>query len=744
MSMSKKKKNCFDHKGINKWIPLSDIQTRNFGDETGEFLLELSLSNLMTVYETNICLQQNSGNNPQQQQQQQHQQQQQQQQQQSNNPVNVPTKVMFKNGKLETSYFHFATFEWNISIMMHNANSGGGGPASMVRGLFKDSQNDTDIFGATGGNSSGSGGGKSNRSYLIFLNRLTGFENACRIQYRIVLGQDQIREDSGMIEQISDMNGRSRGYQIDSHTFAQLTAMGMANLYFEFYSCNPISEVKVSITRSISPTINCYDRNKQGWSIESDMESEMLKLKLYFMDMHSVPRNHLRYVSWYIYLIAQSDTIHNNSGQTENIMVKNSPHYNYYIQDGIDMGVVMETDVPVSDIKSSGKKYLENDTNLTVHVEWYDSIMLFNHIYHKYDDIARMHCHQMRREIAALTKENYSLERQIFAYQRSISMANNQINVQNNMSRLSISSPSKPNPPCNSNLIGYGTGSGGASCTGSGAGGAGTGGTNTPSSSSYRGSSQLDNANNSGYYNNNNNHHHLIDDMNTAAIAAAAAIASGSTTTQTPSDSYYEHCNTTTGSGSRTISRPEAINYSTERSATPVPSSPMQSTTMINIAQQQQQQQQQQLSLASYLGSNLEQGISLPTTTRHSFSGPTTPHHHHHHLQQQQYHGQQQAYSTHHHQQQSYHHQQQQQHHHHHHHQLPQIPSGNVGIPYSSSNYRLRSPSSNPNIAQMYRDDNDTVATGSSTTATTTTGQIMDGSIDDAYQSYAGRYKLTV
>lgn len=47
-------------------------------------------------------------------------------------------------------------------------------------------------------------------------------------------------------------------------------------------------------------------------------------------------------------------------------------------------------------IKASPKQYLESDSHLTVHIEWYDSIMLFNHIYHKYDDIARTHCHQMR------------------------------------------------------------------------------------------------------------------------------------------------------------------------------------------------------------------------------------------------------------------------------------------------------------------------------------------------------------
>lgn len=47
-------------------------------------------------------------------------------------------------------------------------------------------------------------------------------------------------------------------------------------------------------------------------------------------------------------------------------------------------------------IKESPKVYLENEKCLTVHVEWCDSIMLFNHIYHKYDDISRTHCHQMR------------------------------------------------------------------------------------------------------------------------------------------------------------------------------------------------------------------------------------------------------------------------------------------------------------------------------------------------------------
>ena len=68
--------------------------------------------------------------------------------------------------------------------------------------------------------------------------------------------------------------------------------------------------------------------SRQGWCIEADMDGEFLRLKLFFMDLHSVPRNHLRYISWIAYVIAR-DPKH---GIRESIAVANSPHSNYYIQ----------------------------------------------------------------------------------------------------------------------------------------------------------------------------------------------------------------------------------------------------------------------------------------------------------------------------------------------------------------------------------------------------------------------------
>lgn len=104
------------------------------------------------------------------------------------------------------------------------------------------------------------------------------------------------------------------------------------------------------------------------------------------------PKNHLRFISFNLYVITK-----NSRNDKESVSVLNGPHSNYYITDHIDVGVSMDTDIESQSIlKLNPKDYLENDTYLTVHIEWIDSIMLFNHLYHKYDDLARIHCQQMR------------------------------------------------------------------------------------------------------------------------------------------------------------------------------------------------------------------------------------------------------------------------------------------------------------------------------------------------------------
>lgn len=85
--------------------------------------------------------------------------------------------------------------------------------------------------------------------------------------------------------------------------------------------------------------------------MESDEENgETIKLKLFFLDLKSVPRNHIRYISWIAYLVRRDS----KSGQMrDSLAVCNSPHSNYYLQDGIDMGTIMDTDIPVKEVSCS-------------------------------------------------------------------------------------------------------------------------------------------------------------------------------------------------------------------------------------------------------------------------------------------------------------------------------------------------------------------------------------------------------
>lgn len=67
------------------------------------------------------------------------------------------------------------------------------------------------------------------------------------------------------------------------------------------------------------------------------------------MDLQSVPRNHIRYISWVAYVVRR-DT--KTGALRESTAVKNSPHCNYYLQDGMDMGTIMNTEISVKEVSS--------------------------------------------------------------------------------------------------------------------------------------------------------------------------------------------------------------------------------------------------------------------------------------------------------------------------------------------------------------------------------------------------------
>ncbi|KAK7595047.1 hypothetical protein V9T40_001480 [Parthenolecanium corni] len=127
----------------------------------------------------------------------------------------------------------------------------------------------------------------------------------------------------------------------------------------------------------------------------------------------------VRYVTWTTYLIQFLP----KPGLVEPLALPGAPFSHYYAQEPTDEGIIMETEVPVKQLREPNCPFITDKNQLRIQIEWGDSYLLFQSTYHKYDDVVRLHNQQMRKEIATLQAENYSLERQLFSYQKSIAFA---------------------------------------------------------------------------------------------------------------------------------------------------------------------------------------------------------------------------------------------------------------------------------------------------------------------------------
>lgn len=183
-------------------------------------MLELSLGNITTTFETHLQV---SNGGP------------------------------LKSGKFESASFGFGSFDWNVSIVVHNYGPGTTTAANNSGGQT----NGNDVNSNTKDDSA------NGRIIYVFLNRLSGFDHPCRVKYRVLIGENKNGEDSGMLDQLSDAGGRIRGFQMQNSLTELLKSDGSVRVRVELQCCNAISEAKVPIVRNPSPTVNCYDRNKQ-------------------------------------------------------------------------------------------------------------------------------------------------------------------------------------------------------------------------------------------------------------------------------------------------------------------------------------------------------------------------------------------------------------------------------------------------------------------------------------------------
>ncbi|CAB0031944.1 unnamed protein product [Trichogramma brassicae] len=200
-------------------------------------------------------------------------------------PSGVFATGQSKPNKLETNYFTFGGFDWNL-VVYPSGNKEASSDSSRV---------------ALGSSAEGSSSSSSDRSgssnrLSVHLVRLTGFDHQCRVRYIVSLGDGDRCIESGPIEDLSDVQGRGYGWQPRCR-WSDVAHKGVLRLTLEMLEARTISEVLVQALGSASlPAAPCYDKDKQAWAIRADLHSDTVRLHLVYKDIHNVPRNHLRYL----------------------------------------------------------------------------------------------------------------------------------------------------------------------------------------------------------------------------------------------------------------------------------------------------------------------------------------------------------------------------------------------------------------------------------------------------------------
>ena len=267
--------------GRKTFIGISDLCTRGFAHEKGVFLVELELRNMRTSFEEILQL-----------------------------PREF--KEYFTGSrryeKFETNYFTFGNFDWNLSIYPN-------GECMEVEGRP-----------------------------AIYLTRQTSFDHLCRVRYRITLGHGEKILESSIIEQLLDTSGSGDPYDVGCHLYNLVSSKARLKIRVDLYSVNAVSMVKIQALNRSKNSTRLYDRDKQEWTLESDIDDEYLKLRLYYSDVHNVPRKFCRYVCW-------SASIMPSHGRSRPIKTQGTPYSNYYSQNETEDGYEMLTDIPTNEVR---------------------------------------------------------------------------------------------------------------------------------------------------------------------------------------------------------------------------------------------------------------------------------------------------------------------------------------------------------------------------------------------------------
>ena len=179
-------------------------------------------------------------------------------------------------------------------------------------------------------------------SLKFYLCRLTSLDHMCRISYRYKFINGAFVNDSGIIEQYSDLNGNSSSYRFDKvKELFQLTGKFAIKLdLIKIMTVFPIQLFPFT-TKEPAP-VYFYDRDRQSWMMESYIEDNCFILRLFYIDINNIPIGYVRLISFNIAIR------HHQNGL---VYVFKKPVIKYYYKRETDDGLEITTTIDVNEVR---------------------------------------------------------------------------------------------------------------------------------------------------------------------------------------------------------------------------------------------------------------------------------------------------------------------------------------------------------------------------------------------------------
>ncbi|XP_013418227.1 uncharacterized protein LOC106179232 [Lingula anatina] len=222
------------------FIEIEELIKRNFAMPSGDFMVEVELRHIKTVFEDVIQLPRRPSE------------------------VNMH-QIDYQN--FETRHFHFGDSDWNVALS-HLGDDHSSTSQDVVR-----------------------------------LTRLTNFDLLCKTKYAVVLGKGKKMTETDIMEVSLDSENEDPGYTLHQSLYNTASHKGRLQLLVEMYSTTYYSRVRLEPLTKNKNRAHCYDREQQAWLMESNVSGPYLKLRLYYTDVKNVPRRYTRFVNWSVAIV---------------------------------------------------------------------------------------------------------------------------------------------------------------------------------------------------------------------------------------------------------------------------------------------------------------------------------------------------------------------------------------------------------------------------------------------------------